>query len=142
MSPEGKSDRAQDAPRPTCREKKSQLRRKSSLVLNPLSKRQIRRRADPSSPRDAVAGIPAMTSSTYNDTPAQPQPRPDRDHAMGAARRDPRGSEILGADSQVRSCMPPKPGGVVSNTGKRNTQKTQDESLDFRNCGDLYAFFH
>lgn len=28
------------------------------------------------------------------------------------------GSEILGADSQVRSCMPPTPGGVVSNTGK------------------------
>ena len=38
----------------------------------------------------------ATISSTYNDTPAQPQT-----HAMGAARRDPRGGEI-----PVKRCPP------------------------------------
>ena len=42
-----------------------------------------------------MAGILAMTSSAYNDTPAQPQPQ-----AMGAARKDLRGSEILGRDAK------------------------------------------
>jgi len=75
---------------------------KPILFLNLLSKRQIRWRADPSSPRDAVAGIPAMISSAYNDTPAQPQPQ-----AMGAARRDPRGSETLGRDAKSGAvCRP------------------------------------
>ena len=46
-------------------------------------------RAVPFRPEAAVARCLATTSSAYNDTPAQPQT-----HAMGAARRDPRGGEM------------------------------------------------
>ena len=46
-------------------------------------------RAVPFRPETAVARCFATTSSAYNDTPAQPQ-----NHAMGAARRDPRGGEM------------------------------------------------
>ena len=46
-------------------------------------------RAVPFRPEAAMARCLAMISPAYNDTPAQPQT-----HAMGAARRDPRGGEM------------------------------------------------
>ena len=53
-------------------------------------------RAVPFRPEAAMARCLAMISPAYNDTPAQPQT-----HAMGAARRDPRGGEI-----PVKRCPP------------------------------------
>lgn len=50
---------------------------------------------------------------------------------MGAARRDPRGSEILRVRRSPQFCCLPKPGEVVSNTGKIETCK----GLDIRSNG-------
>jgi len=47
-------------------------------------------------PKAGVAACFAKTSFAYNGTLVQPQPPSSGDQAMGATRRDPRGSETLG----------------------------------------------
>lgn len=123
MSPEGESDRAQDAPRPTiyglraaCRQavglrnapagavqgwKRKRLRRKSPFSFGNLVK-AAKKVASGTHPAQGMPwqASPPRPHPTDNGTPAQPQSQ-----TMGAARRGPPGSESLGADSQVRSCM-------------------------------------
>ncbi len=97
-----------------------QLRRKSSFSFGNLVK-AAKKVASGTHPAQGLPwqAVSAMTSSTYNDTPAQPQPQ-----AMGAARRDPRGSEMLGRDRQgLVFLLLPKPGEVVSNAGSNRNQE-------------------
>ena len=109
----------------TCRSQKGQ----SSLLLLSMTANKV-----PSGSTDLKAGMAACfatTSSAYNGTLAQPQPPATGDHAMGATRRDPRGSEILGVRRPPQFSCTPRPGEVVSNTGKTKTYK----GLDIRSNG-------
>ena len=70
-----------------------------------------------------------MTRTAYNDTSVQSQPRKERDHAMRAARRDPRRGAIpMTAQSQSRSLSAAhgrvkRPlRGVVSNRSRNETK--------------------
>ena len=77
------------------------LRRKSPFSFGNLVK-AAKKVASGTHPAQGMPwqASPPRPHPTDNGTPAQPQSQ-----TMGAARRGPPGSESLGADSQVRSCM-------------------------------------
>lgn len=91
-------------------------------------------------PKAGMAACFATTSSAYNGTLAQPQPPATGDHAMGATRRDPRGSEILGVRRPPQFSCTPKPGEVVSNTGNQPMIKEQKAAPGFEPTCALLTF--
>lgn len=118
----------------TCR------RQKGNAFLFLLSMTANKVPSGSTDPKAGMAACFAMTSSAYNGTLAQPQPPATGDHAMGATRRDPRGSEILGVRRPPQFSCTPRPGEVVSNTGNQPMIKGQKAALGFESTCALLTF--